>query len=281
MAAITLSSAAVGASPLLFPQIPHMLIPSWMHISIATCLAWIAAHSVRLHGGRRTAAFFAAAIIVPTALEMTGVKWGFPSGLYHYAAPWRPVIAGVPLFVMMSWPVMIYAAWCAAALVVRSDERAGTRRAKAVGTLCTAGLASGVLVAQDIAIEMLAVRLGWWQWLGYEGTNALYALTGATPRNFVMWFGIGLCVIAAAELAPAAPRPEGAGRLRLAGLVFFCAVGINLALPVIAIVGDAPGVLMLALTGGIALLALARHRRQHMWDALQGLSPREEPALAE
>ena len=281
MTVITLGSAAVSASPLLFPRIPHMLIPSWMHISLGTCLVWTIAHSVRLHGKRRTWAFFALALSVPTALEMTGVRWGFPSGLYGYTAPWRPVIAGVPLLIMMSWPVLIYAAWCAAGLVVRPDEHAGNRAGRAMGVFGTAGLAAGILVAQDIAIEMLANRLGWWRWLDYEGGGALYTLTGATPANFVMWFGIGLVVVSAAQLTPARRQPDEVRRLRLAGLVFFCAVGVNLALPVIAVVAALPGMLMLLLTACVAGAALVGRQLLSASSSSGSVTARQGLATAE
>lgn len=150
--------------------------------SIAATAAVLAWSSRRTSPARLAAAAVVAAAIAWLA-EFAGLKWGFLFGDdYEYHQALQPVLAGVPLFVLMSWFVI---AQTGVNLVA---DRPAAR------SLLSAGLLGGLFVAAHaVLLDPLAVSVDAWQWL--DGGRWF----GTPVGNLAGWWVVGsaLCLTTA------------------------------------------------------------------------------------
>jgi uncharacterized membrane protein len=176
-------------------------------------------HSVERSLGARTYRALVVLVLLGTAVELIGVRTGFPFGRYAYTDRWRPLVAlpGVGLFplqVPLAWTLMVGA--CTFTLV-----RVGIGSwPKWAYALC-AGLLCAII---DLAMEpVMTERLGYWRWLEPG------PLPGGAPiLNCFGWFltaSLGAAILLAFG-ARAAFRNADATLVLVGHLVLLAGIGV-------------------------------------------------------
>jgi len=178
-------------------------IPLMPTYGITLILALVIWHSVTVKGKRQTIAFFVICPLLCWFCEFIGHNYGWFFGGYHYTDTLGQRIGGVPVLVVITWPVMIYAAF----MIV--DWLVGMKGAKRVrswwGNVIWSGLiaaASATLVcAWDLMMDPFATSAVWrlaadrdppWYWI--DGGPYLRELPaglgndGVPIGNFVGWW---------------------------------------------------------------------------------------------
>ena len=122
-------------------------------------------------GGRRFAIWAAGTYAFTFLLEAAGVASGAVFGEYHYGTTLGWAWRGVPVVIAFNWLLVINGSICLARRVVPGLP---VFLRQLVAALLTGLLA----VLFDVILEPVAIRLGYWQWLG-----------GAVPgQNYLAWF---------------------------------------------------------------------------------------------
>jgi len=159
-----------------------LLIRGWEHISL------------RLWMG------IAAVFALGWGVEYLGAEHGLVFGNYDYGTVLGPGPAGVPLLIGVNWVLVIFGAH---ALSSSFDLPAPLR----------IGLGAAFAVVLDVAIEPVAVHLGFWTWQNNE----------IPLSNYVGWFGVSALLIWAVERLVG---PTRNGLARALFLVMFAFFGI-------------------------------------------------------
>jgi putative membrane protein len=133
--------------------------------------AFVVACMLRDHGLRRTMTFVVLVLAIPFASEFLGVLTGIPYGPYAYTGMGGPWLFGlVPVFILVAWINIAYLTMATSTLAF-GRSRLGL------------ALIDGVLaVSWDAMVDPLAVRAGYWNWVG---PGSLY---GVPWTNFLGWF---------------------------------------------------------------------------------------------
>jgi putative membrane protein len=164
---------------------------------------------------RNLLTFFAAAWTVGMATEMIGTNTGILFGDYAYGPILGPGILGVPLLIGCNWFLILRTSSGVAARLAAALKPAGAgdgTTAVRTGTWTTPLMGALLATFFDWVMEPVAVRLGYWTWLGDGSIPAL---------NYLTWFGVAwllLTLSARLRLSDANPFPA---RLYLVQLVFF------------------------------------------------------------
>lgn len=115
------------------------------------------------------------AVVVGMVTEMIGVNTGMLFGNYSYGEIFGRKLFGVPVLIGINWFCIVYASY----VIAISSQRKQTW-GKATIALLTASIAT----AFDWVMEPVAMKLGFWNWMG--GQIPLF--------NYVSWFGISFAV---------------------------------------------------------------------------------------
>jgi len=133
--------------------------------------AFVVACMLRDHGLRRTMTFVVLVLAIPFGSEFLGVLTGIPFGPYAYTGMTGPWLFGlVPLFIFVAWINIAYLAMATSTLALGRSR-------------WWLALVDGALaVSWDAMVDPLAVRAGYWAWVG---PGNLY---GVPWTNFLGWF---------------------------------------------------------------------------------------------
>ncbi len=99
-------------------------------------------------------------------------------GGYYYSEEFLILVYKTPLFVILSWGIIILNAYLIA-----------TRLTNKVARIFLTPI---LVVMVDLALEFFAVRQGYWTWVGYESTQGLF---GVPASNFIAWMLITLAIV--------------------------------------------------------------------------------------
>ena len=142
--------------------------------------------------------FCAVAYFVGFTIEALGVHTGLIFGQYHYGATLGWKFIEIPLVIGANWLVLIY---CAGVVANTWSQT------PLVKTL----LAATVVVALDILIEPVAIRLDFWQW-----TNNTVPL-----QNYVAWYVVAFGLLWLFYKLPFHKQNRLAGLLLICQFAFF------------------------------------------------------------
>jgi uncharacterized membrane protein len=128
------------------------------------------------------------AVLVVTAwwaVELLGLRTGFPFGSYRYVDILGPTVGGVPVIIPLVWFAMFYAARWAAVLCFTDEDRSPLSFFAPSGTWALKSLVLGafLMTLWDLAMDFDEVSAGRWIWLrkGFW--------FGIPLSNFAGWFG--------------------------------------------------------------------------------------------
>jgi putative membrane protein len=140
-------------------------------LTVLTVVALLAAslvHAVAAQGAAWAAGFLALVLPVTFAVELLGVRTGFPFGSYAYDGGLGPAVAGVPLAVPLAWAMFSYPA-----LVV----------GRLLGRPVLAG--AWALTSWDLFLDPQMVAAGHWH----------FAAGGVPLTNTAGWLAVSLLLM--------------------------------------------------------------------------------------
>lgn len=194
---------AVGLVALLTPLAPWVLPLTPINL-VLTAGAMVVFSKL----DRRTVAL---ALVLGTLgyfVEVLGVWTGRVFGDYSYGEVLGLKVLNVPLLIGLNWSMLVFAIGVPMA---RSS----------MPTWAKVMLSSAMMVALDVLIEPVAIRLGFWTWA--QGTIPV--------QNYVAWGAVSALFFTLFFLAPVRRENPVARYVLVAQVIFFA--GLNLLLPVI------------------------------------------------
>jgi putative membrane protein len=143
-----------------------LLLTPW--VLLGACVSLWLSHGVR---DARLWVFSSWAFAIGFGVEVLGVHTGFPFGHYAYGTVFGVQVWQVPLLIGINWLVLAYATGALAHRLVQA--------ATPWGTVQRAALAATAMTLLDVAIEPVAIALGYWHWYS------------ALPpwQNYAGWWG--------------------------------------------------------------------------------------------
>lgn len=160
--------------------------------------------------------FFAIAFATGFAVEWIGVNTGYLFGNYQYGKVLGVQYDGVPLLIGINWFIIMYCAGVIAQQLHHwSNKQLAAMQAEVKPAIqFISFITDGALLAAffDFVMEPVAVKLGYWQWLG----------GGEIPFfNYTCWLIIGLLLLAVFRLLPFEKDNRLAVHLFIIQLLFF------------------------------------------------------------
>lgn len=138
-------------------------------------------------------------------VEVAGVQTGLVFGTYAYGETLGLKIAGTPLLIGLNWLMLIYMVYH-----LLQDLNTSFFLKTIIGAL--------MMVAYDLLLEPVAIRLDFWQWGG-----------GAIPlQNYLAWFVISFVFLLIWNLAKAKTSNPVSNTLLAAQLSFFLILNLTL-----------------------------------------------------
>jgi len=160
--------------------------------------------------------FFLACFVTGIAAEVIGVNSGLLFGDYRYGNVLGPGLKGVPYIIGINWFIIIYCCGIAIHTLlnrlisrVAADTGSKPRVMKALSVIVDAAT---LAVFFDWVMEPVAVKLGYWQWLG----------NGGIPfYNYACWFMVSGLLLALFHYLSFSKTNKFAINLLLIQLMFF------------------------------------------------------------
>jgi len=138
-------------------------------------------------------------------VEVAGIQTGVVFGSYAYGEALGLKIAGTPLLIGLNWLMLIYMVYH-----LLQDLHVSIFVKAIVGAL--------MMVAYDLLLEPVAIRLDFWQWGG-----------GAIPlQNYLAWFAISFVFLLIWNLAKAKTTNPVSNMLLGTQLSFFLILNLTL-----------------------------------------------------
>lgn len=160
--------------------------------------------------------FFSACFVVGIGVEVIGVSTGLLFGDYRYGTVLGPRFEQVPLIIGINWFLIIYCCGISIHTLlmklinrVAAGEGNKPRVLKALSVMVDGAT---LAVFFDWVMEPVAVKLGYWQWLG----------NGEIPFfNYFCWFGVSLLLLGLFHFMSFSKNNKFAINLLLIQLMFF------------------------------------------------------------
>ncbi len=159
--------------------------------------------------------FTLVAIVGGIGLEMIGTSTGWLFGKYRYGTALGFAVKNVPLIIGVNWFIVIYCVGMTINTLLNKILERITPKSEAKPTLKTLSIiVDGATLALlfDYLMEPIAVKLGYWQWLG-DGHIPFY--------NYLCWFVISGLLLTVFQFSPFKKRNKFAVNLLLIQSLFF------------------------------------------------------------
>lgn len=162
-------------------------VQSFFIVAFFTLVTFLFAiwHSFRKLSVKNALIFLILAGLVSFIAEVIGVNFGYNFGGYSYSDLLGKKILGVPILVSLMWISIIYISYQVAEHITNFRF---TKRTLIIArfwlSFWCAFLTALAVVAWDLALDPLAVKLGWWTWL--RGGEYF----GVPLGNFMGWIFI-------------------------------------------------------------------------------------------
>lgn len=160
--------------------------------------------------------FLAACFLVGIGVEMVGINTGILFGSYAYGDVLGPKFRNVPLLIGINWFIIIYCCGIGIhTLLMKAINRVAADSGKtpmALKALSVIVDGATLAVIFDWLMEPVAVKLGYWVWLG-DGSIPMF--------NYLCWFVVSLLLLAGFHFAKFSKQNKFAVNLLLIQLMFF------------------------------------------------------------
>ena len=160
--------------------------------------------------------FIAICFVTGIAVEIIGTSTGWLFGNYSYGNTLGPAIKNVPYIIGINWFIIIYCCGVSihmllTRLTAKLSEQTG-KPSKTIKALSVVVDGATLAVFFDWIMEPVAVKLGYWQWLG-DGEIPLY--------NYICWFVISMMLLFVFHRLPLDKENKFAVNLLLIQAMFF------------------------------------------------------------
>ena len=163
-----------------------------------------------------TVLFFLVCVAAGIGVEIIGTSTGYLFGEYQYGTVLGPGTRNVPYIIGINWFIIIYCCGVAVHSLLSSvsqklseEMERPVRQIKALSIIVDGAT---LAVVFDWLIEPVAVKLGYWTWLG-NGQIPLY--------NYISWFVISMLLLLIFHLLPIQKQNKFAINLLLIQAMFF------------------------------------------------------------
>ena len=134
--------------------------------------------------------FFLLCFAVGIIVEIVGTSTGWLFGNYKYETVLGPGISGVPFIIGINWFIIIYCCGVSIHLLLATitktlSEQTG-KSGKVIKAMSIVVDGATLAVFFDWIMEPVAIKLGYWQWLG-DGQIPLY--------NYICWFLVSMFLL--------------------------------------------------------------------------------------
>jgi putative membrane protein len=219
-------------------------------VTIATVASFFAAsllHALVHRGLMWTLAYLVVAVGGGLAVEVVGVRTGWPFGHYSYTDALGATIWGVPIVVPLAWGMFAYPA-----LLV------GRRLSRRFAWI----LAGVALASWDLFLDPQMVAADHWRWTDLSLT--LHGIPDVPASNFAGWLAVSLVMMALLDRLPR--QTSSGGRRQVSDALPATLFLWTYAASILANVAffDRPPV---ALAGGIAMGVVAIPYAASLWAA--------------
>ena len=178
------------------------LRPEAVAFAMLSMLAVVIWHSVMVKGVRQTVAFFLIAWAISWFCEFIGHNYAWFFGHYKYTDTLKPRIGGVPVLIIVTWSVVIYAAFMLIDWLVgiKGAQRVRSWWGKVIWAALIAAASATMVTAWDMMVDPFATsqvwmtaveKKPWWYWEGgpYLKELGVWKGEGGVPiGNFVGWW---------------------------------------------------------------------------------------------
>jgi putative membrane protein len=160
--------------------------------------------------------FFVVCVIAGFFVEYLGVHTGLIFGDYRYGTVLGPTWQGIPLIIGVNWFIIMYICGVSLHLLLtKLKTRAGAdfvQPSRIVGIVSLLFDGATLAVFLDWLMEPVAVKLGYWTWLG----------SGDIPiLNYISWFVVSVVFLLLFHLLPFNKGNKFAVNLLLIQAMFF------------------------------------------------------------
>lgn len=161
-------------------------------------------------------ALFLLCFVVGIAVEVIGTSTGTLFGEYEYGTVLGPGIRNVPFIIGVNWFIIIYCCGVSIHGMLSKFSQALSEQTggnvKAIKALSVIVDGATLAVFFDWIMEPVAVKLGYWTWLG-NGEIPFY--------NYVCWFVVSMLLLFAFHKLPFSKQNKFAVNLLLIQAMFF------------------------------------------------------------
>ncbi len=175
-------------------------------LSMLVVVIW---HSWLVKGPEQTIAFFLLAWIISWVFEFIGHNYGWYFGDYDYTNTLGPRIGGVPLLIVITWAVIIYASFMMIDWLfeIKGDVRAKTPLGRSLWAALIAASSATMVCAWDLMVDPFATssvwktaagKEPWWWWKEgpYLRELSVWKGKGGVPiGNFVGWWVVPFLIV--------------------------------------------------------------------------------------
>jgi uncharacterized membrane protein len=198
---------SVGAWGMLSAHRQHFIALSFSNLLLTAALLLWNASGLR-RGGLIS---FCVSAAIGFAVELLGVRTGWPFGNYSYTEHLGPRLWGVPLVIGLNWATLVHAtqtALCRGLEFIRRDVPPNTV------AWPLAALGATLMTAFDWCMEPAAMSLGFWVWQGDR----------VPLTNYIAWWVISLGLLRFGMTVSPSLRNPAAGWVLGVQALFFLLV---------------------------------------------------------
>lgn len=160
--------------------------------------------------------FFLSCFVTGIVVEIVGTATGYLFGNYAYGKVLGPGFKNVPYIIGINWFIIIYCCGVAVhTLLSKFSEKLSEEMEQPVKKIKALSIVidgATLAVAFDWLLEPVAVKLGYWSWLG----------DGEIPTfNYISWFVVSMLLLLVFHLLPFQKHNKFAIHLLLIQAMFF------------------------------------------------------------
>ncbi len=186
--AVAIIFHTVGLIGLLFFQESNFANTTALHLTLMAALLFYTQQKINLP----FIIFFAICFITGIVVEIIGTSTGYLFGDYTYGAVLGPQVSNVPLIIGINWFIVMYCCGVAVhTLLTKMSDKLSVemeRPLQKIKVLSVVVDGATLAVVFDWLIEPVAVKLGYWTWLG-DGQIPMF--------NYISWFVISMLLMLA------------------------------------------------------------------------------------
>ena len=160
--------------------------------------------------------FMGLCIVIGIGIEIIGTKTGYLFGDYRYGTVLGPSVAGVPWIIGINWFIIVYCSGVSihailSKMIDRLQAASGGPK-QLLKTISIVVDGATLAVFFDWMMEPVAVKLGYWTWLG-NGDIPLY--------NYICWLIVSILLLLLFQKLPFPKKNKFAVHLFLIQIMFF------------------------------------------------------------